>query len=242
MVPDNSFKPKPFRCSKVMAGKACHGFASTTRFGLTQASGRMMKIIASCCLCFLAFSASATKVRPVEIAELASESELIIFGKIQLSQVIDGDCGVRYVATIDESYKGNLKPGTSLLFSSAKPLTTGISYVLFLSKEGSAFDPILSTSSFGPRPDPERARVCARNRPRYTVNVWGNGALKVTGTYESSTRVAVFDDFMILMPKTARAKKLNPEDRYDIDKDSGGIDFNHLRKLLKTGQAPKHAP
>ena len=29
-----------------MAGKACHAFGSTTRFGLTQALGRMFKIIA----------------------------------------------------------------------------------------------------------------------------------------------------------------------------------------------------
>lgn len=36
---NNSFKPKPLRSSKGMAGKACHAFASTTRFGLTQALG-----------------------------------------------------------------------------------------------------------------------------------------------------------------------------------------------------------
>ena len=34
--PNNSFKPKPLRYTKGMAGKACHAFASTTRFGLTQ--------------------------------------------------------------------------------------------------------------------------------------------------------------------------------------------------------------
>ena len=39
-MPNNSFKPKPLRYTKGMAGKACHGFGSTTRFGLTQALGR----------------------------------------------------------------------------------------------------------------------------------------------------------------------------------------------------------
>src|SRR5690606_35661908 len=34
-----SFKPKPLRYTKGMAEKACHTFGSTTRFGLTQASG-----------------------------------------------------------------------------------------------------------------------------------------------------------------------------------------------------------
>ena len=37
--PNNSFKPKPLRYTKGMAGKACHVFGSTTRFGLTQALG-----------------------------------------------------------------------------------------------------------------------------------------------------------------------------------------------------------
>src|SRR3546814_16763850 len=36
-TPNNSFKPKPLRYTKGMAGKACHAFGSTTRFGLTQA-------------------------------------------------------------------------------------------------------------------------------------------------------------------------------------------------------------
>ena len=37
--PNNSFKPKPLRYGKLMAEKACHDFASTTQFGLTQALG-----------------------------------------------------------------------------------------------------------------------------------------------------------------------------------------------------------
>ena len=38
--PFYSFKPKPLRYSKGTAEKACHAFASTTQFGLTQALGR----------------------------------------------------------------------------------------------------------------------------------------------------------------------------------------------------------
>ena len=44
MAPNNSFKPKPLRYGKGMAGKACHAFASTTRFGLTQALGAMSEV------------------------------------------------------------------------------------------------------------------------------------------------------------------------------------------------------
>jgi len=39
-APNNSFKPKPLRSGKGMADKACHAFASTTQFGLTQVLGR----------------------------------------------------------------------------------------------------------------------------------------------------------------------------------------------------------
>src|SRR5690606_27013046 len=38
-VPNNSFKPNLLRSTKAMAGKACHGFGSTTQVGLTQALG-----------------------------------------------------------------------------------------------------------------------------------------------------------------------------------------------------------
>ena len=37
--PNNSFKPNLLRYTKAMAEKACHGFASTTQVGLTQALG-----------------------------------------------------------------------------------------------------------------------------------------------------------------------------------------------------------
>ena len=39
--PNNSFKPNLLRYTKAMAEKACHGFASTTQVGLTQALGRI---------------------------------------------------------------------------------------------------------------------------------------------------------------------------------------------------------
>src|SRR5687768_4330903 len=107
---------------------------------------KMRKFVVACCLALGTASVGATTVRPVELQELASESEVVVQGQIQLSQLLDGECGVRYIIKIDESFKGRIKPGASLLFSSAKPLTTGSRYVLFLGKEGVAFTPLLSTS------------------------------------------------------------------------------------------------
>ena len=41
--PNKSFKPKPLRYAKHMAGKACHVFSSTTRLGLTLALGALLR-------------------------------------------------------------------------------------------------------------------------------------------------------------------------------------------------------
>ncbi|RYG64818.1 hypothetical protein EON80_18510 [bacterium] len=201
-----------------------------------------MKQVLALCIFLLALPAGATKVRPVSVGELAQSSELVVYGQIQLAQIIAGDCGVRYVVKIEEAYKGRLAPDTAVLFSSEKPLLVGSTYVLFLSKDSEAFDPIISTNSFGPQPDSERVKTCQRNRPLYTVNVWGNGALKVTSTYASKAKVAVFNDFMILMPKGTKAGQLDPTTRYDIDRDTGSIEFGALRDLLQGKRSHKHAP
>ncbi len=41
-APNKSFKPNLLRCSKSVAGKACHAFASTTQVGLTQVLGALV--------------------------------------------------------------------------------------------------------------------------------------------------------------------------------------------------------
>src|SRR3546814_5890313 len=44
LAANNSFKPNLLRYTKAMAEKACHGFASTTQVGLTQALGALGEI------------------------------------------------------------------------------------------------------------------------------------------------------------------------------------------------------
>ncbi|GAB6197581.1 hypothetical protein [Lysobacter xanthus] len=202
----------------------------------------MKYFLAACLLFFSALSAKATIVRPVTISELAKSSEQIVYGRIELAQIIAGDCGVRYVVTIEETYKGRWRPRTSVLFSSGKPLQVGSRYVLFLSKDSEAFSPLLSTNSFGPQPDPGRASLCQRNRPLYAVNVWGTAALEVTGTYASKVKLAFYDDFMIHMPQGAKVGKLEAGDRYDIERDHLSIEFGALRSILGGKPVPKHAP
>ncbi len=80
--PNNSFKPKPLRYSKVMAGKACHAFASTTRFGLTQALGRMkVKYLSLFSLAIIAIASGITTQYPdpYHPSEAASAILVVLF-------------------------------------------------------------------------------------------------------------------------------------------------------------------
>jgi hypothetical protein len=190
----------------------------------------------------ITLAVQATTVSPVTVQELLQESEIAVPGRIELSQVVPGDCGVRYVVHVQETFKGSAKKGSRLLFSSKKALTTGSRYFLFLNKEESRFDPISSTNSLGPKPDPRRVQMCKRNRPRYTVNVWGNGAFKVTGTMLSDTPVVTFNDSMVHMPKSLKPWRMDQTFRYDVDRDQGAVDAGDLKRLLKRLQAPKQAP
>ncbi|WP_229668568.1 hypothetical protein, partial [Arenimonas soli] len=203
---------------------------------------RHMKLRFAICLgLLLPGAAYATKVRPVELSELTEASELVLFGRIEMGQVIPGDCGNRYIVKVMEAYKGSYGESASVLFSTKAPMTIGSHYVLFLSRNETSFTPLYSTSSFGPGPDPERVRICEKNRPRYTVNIWGVGAFKVTGTYQSSERVAFFDDYMVHMPERVDTIRLDPSKRYDIPRDEGAIEFEALRQLLiepRPGKSP----
>jgi hypothetical protein len=182
----------------------------------------------------LATDAGATKVRPVELSELAEESEHILVGRIEMGQVIAGNCGTQYIVRVEESIKGGLPKGSAALFSNPASMTIGSKYVLFLGSEGAAFTPLLSTSSFGPGPSPERQELCAKNRPRLTVNIWGVGAFKVSGTYETAGHVAIFDDYMVHMPTGLQVKKLDLARRYDTDTAVGAVDFESLLTSLKS--------
>ena len=183
---------------------------------------------------FLVTDAGATTVRPVELSELSEASDHILVGRIEMGQVIDGNCGAQYIVRITESLKGGLKAGSSALFSNPAPMTIGSNYVLFLGKDVAAFAPIVSKNTLGAGTSPERAELCAKNRPRLTVNIWGKGAFKVSGTYETAENVAIFDDYMVRMPKDLEPRKLDLAKRYDTDTDVGAVDFESLRALLKS--------
>lgn len=200
----------------------------------------MKYILAICYGLMFAGPALAIKVAPVQIEELIHNSESIVHGRIELGQMIPGNCGVRYVVRVEESYKGDAKTGGSVLFSSGKSLLVGSRYVLFLGSEPNPFDPLLSSTSTGPSTQEalERARTCRKNRPRQTVNLAGDGAFRVTGTHPAGAAMATFDDRRIYMPKGIQSGKRDREARYDVDSDNGILDFRSLRKLVLGGLPP----
>ncbi len=71
---------------------------------------------------------------------------------------------------------------------------------------------------------------------RYTVNIWGNGALKITGTYSGTAKEAVvFDDYLIKPDKSLAVTTLGAYDRYDNDRNDTAMDMKafsaHLERL-----------
>ncbi len=68
----------------------------------------MKKLLALSLGLDLATYTGATTVRPVQLSELAEESEHILVGRIEMGQVIAGNCGTRYIVRVEESIKGGL--------------------------------------------------------------------------------------------------------------------------------------
>ena len=198
----------------------------------------MKRILATALALALITDSSALTVHPVELSELVEASEHILVGRIEMGQLIDGNCGTRYVLRVKESLKGARAEGTAVLFSNPAPMAIGSDYLVFLGTEGAALTPILSSSSFRPGPSPDREKLCSKNRPRLTVNVWGIGAFKISGTYETAGYVAIFDDYMVRMPSELEAIKLDLARRYDTDTNVGAVDFELLRKNLKSTLTP----
>lgn len=192
----------------------------------------------SLALSLLVFStaASATTVYGVSLEELYLESSLVVSGVIESGQILPNDCGVAYTIRIDDRFKGGAKPGELLTIEKHGPTQIGARYFFFLSNTEDEFRPIMSTNSGAMNHRAEYLKRCRDVRPSYTVNIWGHGALKVTGTYNSAVKEAVvFDDFLVKPPKELTVTTLGPRDRYDNDREDTAMDLGalstHLRQM-----------
>lgn len=194
-----------------------------------------MKTLAfSLSLFALSPAASATIVRGVSLEELYDESSIVISGVIESGRVLPKDCGVVYTIRIERRYKGEAKAGDVLTVEKYGPAQVGAKYFFFLSKTTEEFRPILSTNSGAMNRRAEYIERCKDLRPAYTVNIWGNGALKVTGTYNGAVKEAVvFDDYLVKPDKSLVVTTLGPRDRYDNDRNDSAMEVGAFSDYLK---------
>jgi hypothetical protein len=155
----------------------------------------------------LADSALATIVRPIPLQELYQNSAIVVRGRIESGRLLADDCGLEFGVRVTKGFKG-AKSGT-LLFFRGNTIQVGGDYFLFL-------DPRESDTSAPMRAAFET--TCKGKLPPLEVNVFGVGAMKVTGTYNKRvSRAVVVDDFMIIQPKDLPVTQLKARQRYDND-------------------------
>lgn len=182
----------------------------------------------------VSFATSATTIYGVSLDKLYAESSIVVAGVIESGKILPNDCGVVYTVRIDRKYKGDAAPGDVLTIEKYGSTQIGARYFLFLSETSEEFRPILSTNSGATSHRAEYMKRCKDVRPAYTVNIWGNGALKVTGTYNGAVKEAViFDDYLVKPDKGLIVTTLGPRDRYDNDRNDAAMELNTFSDYLE---------
>jgi hypothetical protein len=177
--------------------------------------------------------AFATIVAPVTIPELYKESEVVVYGEIEAGKILADDCGVEYAIRVDTSFKGRASPANLIWFQSSGPIQVGANYFLFLSSTDKEFIPLVSTNSDALESKAEYIKTCKDKRPAFVVNVFGNGALKATGTYNDGLPKAVILGDILIPPTELNVTKLGPYDRYDNDRDDIALDSEKFTAYIK---------
>ena len=193
----------------------------------------MRNILAAVMIATAVAPARATTFYDVSIEELYKESTVVVSGVIQSGSKLANDCGVAYTVWIDRTYKGADRSDKAITFQGYGPMEIGGRYFLFMSKTTEEFRPIMSTNSGDMDMRARYIQKCKSVRPLYSVNIWGNGALKVTGTYNSTVKNAVvFDQIVITPPVDLPVIQLKPSDRYDNDRIDTALNADDFAKYM----------
>ena len=199
----------------------------------------MRNIFAAAILVTAVAPAAATTFYAVTVEELYKESSVVVSGVIQSGSKLANDCGVAYTVWIDRAFKGADTSTKAITFQGYGPMQIGGRYYLFMSKSSDELRPIMSTNSGDMNMRAKYIEKCKSLRPPYSVNIWGNGALKVTGTYSPTVKEAiVFDQIVITPPEDLPVTELKRQDRYDndrIDTVLNADDFAQYMNRLSTG-------
>ena len=185
----------------------------------------MRKMIAIAVFALLSQTALATKVARVTIPEMYKQSGVIVYGEIEAGKVLANDCGVEYAVRVNTSFKGRVRPAALLWFQSNRPMQIGSQYFLFLSATANEFSPLISISSDAEKMHARYIAHCKSNRPALVVNVFGDGAIKETGTSNPEVPHAVLLGNILDPPPELKVTTLGPYDRFDNDTLDSATDF-----------------
>jgi hypothetical protein len=186
-------------------------------------------------LLFTPLLAEATTIRPVPLAELYSESTMVVSGNIVSGTELPDKCGVTYQARVEASFKGGAKPGELVTFRHYGPMQIGGKYFLFLGTLDEEVTGITSTNSGFLDRRAQFIKRCRARWPRYETNLAGDGALPITGTYNAAVkRGVIFDPFRVMPAKDLKTVQLTPLDRYDNDDRDNAFEFEAFNRYLQS--------
>lgn len=113
----------PLRCGKGMAGKACHAFASTTWFGLTQALDLMESLCRSIVAAFVFLDFSDGDVIDADAAVRASEA---MAAELQSASQEERAAFIRTCEREAAAIRSTSGDARMARFIAELPLTTGL--------------------------------------------------------------------------------------------------------------------
>jgi hypothetical protein len=159
--------------------------------------------------------AVATTLPALPIAELFREADLVVVATVTKGELIglgELTCGAKYSAQVEESFKGSRK-GATIEFGNYYGYELGGRYVLFLTKAGRNYDPMMTTNSMHLRAQDEFRTRCGSKLDRNTVMHSGFGALRIqyTNKFNFTDGVRVPTKYLVLPKGTNTAPAIASE-------------------------------
>lgn len=182
--------------------------------------------------CAMSTSVGATVPAPVSLADMFQRADLVVVAQVTGGELIGTGkeaCGAKYSALVEEAFKGARK-GATIEFGNYYGFRMGSRYLLFLTRPGRTFEPIVSTNSWSARAKSDLDSRCGRKLERNTVMHNGFGAIQIeTQTFRDV--VFIPGRFVVLPPGTPATPATTPE--YDPSSEPVWLTLEDMIQLLK---------
>lgn len=144
----------------------------------------------------------------IPVDELFNEADMVAIVQVVDGQVIgkfENSCGAKYKARVIRRFKGN--DTEYIYFGHFQGYEIGGRYLLFLTKPGRDYHPLMSTNSHAMKDEREHMKKCSSLLTANQIMHSGYGALKImsTGEYKYKEAVAVPNKYVVF-PETVPRK------------------------------------